>query len=155
MDAIKILEERGFIKQCTLRGELQKKLVKESVFFYVGFDPTADSLHVGSLMPIMAMRFLQDAGHVPIAIIGGGTTMIGDPSGKTDMRKMLTEENINLNGVKILSQLKRYLSFRKNKAFFVNNADWLLELNYIDFLREVGRYFKVNEMIRLESSRQR
>ena len=166
------LTQRGFIKQETmgfvanpedsetskkppLEYPLREKLEKEKVTFYVGFDPTADSLHIGSLTPIMAMAHLQRAGHVPIAIIGGGTTMIGDPSGKTTMRQMLTKEAIAANGVQILAQLKRYLKFGEGVGLFLNNADWLLPLNYIEFLRDVGKFFRVNEMIKTEGNRLR
>ena len=155
MNAIKLLENRGFIKQCSGKTELEEKFASGPVVFYAGFDPTADSLHIGSLVPIMAMLFLQKAGHKPIAIIGGGTTMIGDPSGKTEMRRMMTMEEIASNGDGILGQLKRYLDFGDGKAIFANNAEWLLNLNYIQFLRDIGRYFKVNEMLRAESYRQR
>lgn len=155
MDTMNLLKERGFIKQCSGGDVLSRKLSSERVTFYIGFDPTADSLHIGSLVPIMAMAFLQKMGHRPIAIIGGGTAMIGDPSGKTEMRRMMTKEEIASNGKKILGQLKRYLSFEKGDAIFVDNADWLMSLNYIEFLRDIGRHFKVNEMIRAESYRQR
>jgi tyrosyl-tRNA synthetase len=160
------LMQRGFIKQETGLVEdpacpneppsvssLKEKLSNEKVTFYVGFDPTADSLHVGSLTPIMAMAHLQRAGHVPIAIIGGGTTMIGDPSGKTTLRQMLSKETIAANGECILAQLKRYLQFGGGVGMFLDNADWLLPLGYIDFLRDIGRYFRVNEMIKAEAYR--
>lgn len=150
------LSERGFVKQCTDAGTLCAALESAPLTFYAGFDPTADSLHVGSLMPIMAMAHLQNAGHIPIAIIGGGTTMIGDPSGKTEARRLMSLEEIQGNGTCILAQLQRYLSLGEaNGGMFINNADWLLELKYIDFLRDIGRYFKVNEMIRAEAYRQR
>ena len=160
------LVSRGFVKQETVgsvlgpdstseKYTLREKLSKEQVTFYVGFDPTADSLHVGSLTPIMAMAHLQRAGHVPIAIIGGGTAMIGDPSGKTEMRQMLTQEAIATNGEDILAQLKRYLNFGEGVGHFINNADWLMKLGYIEFLREIGRYFRVNEMIKAEAYRMR
>lgn len=155
MNGIKLLEERGFIKQCSNKEKLTSKLLSGKTAFYVGFDPTANSLHIGSLVPIMAMSFLQKMGHQPIAIIGGGTTMIGDPSGKTEMRRMMTQKQISLNGADILRQLKRYVSFGNEKGIFLNNADWLLKLNYIEFLRDIGTYFKVNEMLRSESYRQR
>ncbi len=163
------LKQRGFIKQETAPVEvfdtkthhLKETLLLESlldtgrVTFYVGFDPTADSMHVGHLLPIMAMTHLQKAGHMPIAIIGGGTTMIGDPSGKTQMRQMLSKEDIASNGRLLLEQLKRYLSFGDDVGLFLNNADWLLPLNYIEFLRDFGKYFKVNEMIRAEAYKMR
>ncbi|MBU6301721.1 MAG: tyrosine--tRNA ligase [Verrucomicrobia bacterium] len=149
------LAERGFVKQCTDAEALPSQLAKGPLTFYCGFDPTAESLHCGSLVPIMAMAHLQRAGHRPLAIIGGGTTMVGDPSGKTEMRAMLTREVIRQNGVGILAQLRRYLDLDGEKGCFLDNADWLLELRYIDFLRDIGRYFRVNEMLRAESYRAR
>jgi tyrosyl-tRNA synthetase len=149
------LSERGFVKQCTDVAALEAKLGQGPVTYYCGFDPTADSLHCGSLVPIMAMAHLQRAGHQPVAIIGGGTTMVGDPSGKTEMRAMLSREKIQNNGVGILSQLRRYLDLDGTMGRFLDNAEWLLELRYIDFLRDVGRYFRVNEMLRAESYRAR
>ena len=149
------LKERGFIQQCTNADEITRLLSVEKITYYVGFDPTADSFHVGSLVPIMAMVHLQRSGHTPIAIIGGGTTMIGDPSGKTTMRQMISRETIESNGMEILSQLKRYLDFSDASGIFLNNADWLLPLSYIEFLRDIGRHFRVNEMIRTEAYRQR
>lgn len=149
------LTERGFIAQCTDSEALPELLSKPGVVYYCGFDPTADSLHAGSLMPIMAMAHLQRAGHRPIAIIGGGTTMVGDPSGKTELRQMMTYEQIEANGRGILAQLARYLDFGGDKGTFLNNADWLMGLNYIEFLRDVGRHFRVNEMLRAEAYRQR
>lgn len=154
-NGLQLLKERGFIKQCSGEEHLSKEFAKRQVVFYIGFDPTAESLHIGSLVPIMAMLFLQRAGHKPIAIIGGGTTMIGDPSGKTEMRRMMTREEITSNGKKILGQLKRYLKFGDDGAIFTDNAEWLMDLKYIEFLRNIGRHFKVNEMIRAESYRQR
>ncbi len=149
------LTERGFVKQCTDAQALPAKLAEGPLTFYCGFDPTADSLHCGSLVPIMAMAHLQRAGHRALAIIGGGTTMVGDPSGKTEMRAMLTREVIQQNGVGILAQLRRYLDLDGEKGRFLDNADWLLELRYVDFLRDIGRYFRVNEMLRAESYRAR
>ena len=149
------LKERGFIQQCTNADEITRLLSVEKITYYVGFDPTADSFHVGSLVPIMAMVHLQRSGHTPIAIIGGGTTMIGDPSGKTTMRQMISRETIESNGMEILSQLKRYLDFSDASGIFLNNADWLLPLSHIEFLRDIGRHFRVNEMIRAEAYRQR
>lgn len=149
------LKERGFIQQCTNAHKLARLLSKKNISYYVGFDATADSFHVGSLVPIMAMMHLQQAGHTPIAIIGGGTTMIGDPSGKTTMRQLLLRETIETNGHKLLSQLKRYLDFSDERGIFMNNADWLMPLNYIEFLRDIGRHFRVNEMIKAEAYRQR
>lgn len=152
---LETLKERGFLQQCTDEPGLAKLLKEQSVTFYCGFDPTADSLHCGSLMPIMAMAHLQKAGHKPVAIIGGGTAMVGDPSGKTELRKLLTPDEIAHNGRGILGQLQRYLALDGERGRFVNNADWLMPLKYIDFLRDIGRYFKVNEMIKAEAYRQR
>ncbi|MCC6639244.1 tyrosine--tRNA ligase, partial [Candidatus Falkowbacteria bacterium] len=149
-----ILKERGFVQQ-TSSDIIQKNLSSGRVVFYVGFDATADSLHVGSMVPIMATAHLQRMGHFPICIIGGGTTLIGDPSGKTEMRKMLTKEQINANSQSILDQLKRFVQLERGKGLFLNNADWLLGLRYIEFLRDIGRHFKVNEMLRAESTRSR
>ena len=149
------LKQRGFIQQCTNADEIARLLSEEKITYYVGFDATANSFHVGSLVPVMAMVHLQRAGHTPIAIIGGGTTMIGDPSGKTMMRRLLLRETIEANGHGLLSQLKRYLDFSDKGGVFLNNADWLLPLSYIEFLRDIGRHFRVNEMIRAEAYRQR
>ncbi|MDE0297347.1 MAG: tyrosine--tRNA ligase [Candidatus Poribacteria bacterium] len=154
-NVFEILRERGFIRQSTNPTEIARILSEERITYYVGFDATAESFHVGSLVPIMAMVHLQRAGHTPIAIIGGGTTMIGDPSGKTTMRQLLLRETIDANGDGLLSQLKRYLDFGEGIGTFLNNADWLLPLSYIDFLREIGRHFRVNEMIKAEAYRQR
>ncbi|AEE92187.1 Tyrosine--tRNA ligase [Tepidanaerobacter acetatoxydans Re1] len=150
-----ILKERGFIEQATHEEEIRELLEKEKVVFYVGFDPTADSLHVGHLLPMMAMAHMQRAGHVPIALLGGGTAMIGDPSGRTDMRKMLTREQIDYNARQFKKQFEKLLDFSDNKAYMLNNADWLMQLNYIDFLREVGRHFSVNRMLTAECYKQR
>jgi tyrosyl-tRNA synthetase len=155
IDVFQLLAERGFVKQCTDQEAIQARLQSSPLTFYAGFDPTADSLHVGSLMPIMAMAHLQRAGHTPIAIIGGGTTMIGDPSGKTEARRLMTLEQIQSNGRGISAQLQRYLSIDASGGMFINNADWLLPLKYIDFLRDIGKFFKVNEMLRAEAYRQR
>ena len=156
MKVFETLRERGFIKQCTDEDALRRALDETAATFYVGFDPTADSLHCGSLVPIMAMAHLQKAGHKPIAIIGGGTTMVGDPSGKTEMRQMLAYEEIEANGRGILAQLQRYFKLRRGtRRLFLNNADWLLKLNYIEFLRDIGRHFRVNEMIKAEAYRAR
>lgn len=149
------LKERGFIQQCTSEEQISSLLSENRITYYVGFDPTADSLHAGSLVPIMAMAHLQHAGHKPIAIIGGGTTMIGDPTDKTEMRPMISADEIEKNGASILKQLQRYLVLDDTAGFFLNNADWLLSLNYIEFLRDIGRHFRVNEMIRAEGYRQR
>lgn len=149
------LQERGFVKQFTDEAALRNALNNGSATFYVGFDPTASSLHCGSLMPIMAMAHLQRAGHKPIAIIGGGTTMIGDPSGRTKERDLLPIETIRENGEGILAQLQRYLVLDGEKGLFLNNADWLMSLNYIEFLRDIGKHFRVNEMIKAEAYRAR
>lgn len=149
------LENRGFIYQATHEQELRSKLESGAQTFYIGFDPTADSLHVGSLIPIIAMIHLQRAGHRPIAVLGGGTAMVGDPSGKTEMRQLLTRKSIDLNGVGIRRQLERFLKLEAGQGFLINNADWLEKLSYIDFLRDIGRHFSVNRMLTAESYRQR
>ncbi|MCE5219912.1 MAG: tyrosine--tRNA ligase [Clostridium sp.] len=149
------LLERGYIKQFTHEEETRKLLENEKVTFYIGFDPTADSLHVGHFIAMMFMAHMQKAGHRPIALIGGGTAMIGDPSGKTDMRKMLTKEDIEHNVNSIKKQMERFIDFTDDKALLVNNADWLLNLNYVDFLREVGIHFSVNRMLSAECFKQR
>lgn len=146
MDA---LRERGFIKQTVYEEDLYKLLGSESVTFYTGFDPTADSLHVGHFMQLIAMKHMQAAGHKPIILIGGGTAMIGDPTGKTDMRKMMTRETIDYHVECFKKQMSEFISFEgENGAVIVNNADWLLKLNYMDFIRDVGVHFSVNEMLR-------
>ena len=149
------LKERGFIQQCSNEERVANLFAEKQVTYYVGFDATAVSLHVGSLVPIMAMAHLQRAGHTPIAIIGGGTTMIGDPTDKTEMRPMISAEQIEANGAGILEQLQRYLKLDNRAGRFLNNAEWLLSLNYIEFLRDIGKHFRVNEMIRAEGYRQR
>ncbi|MCE2402977.1 tyrosine--tRNA ligase [Candidatus Poribacteria bacterium] len=149
------LQERGFVQQCTNSEQVSRLLSENQITYYVGFDPTADSLHAGSLVPIMAMAHLQRGGHKPIAIIGGGTTMIGDPTDKTEMRSMISAEQIEKNGASILQQLQRYLDLDGTAGSFLNNAEWLLSLNYIEFLRDIGKHFRVNEMIRVEGYRQR
>jgi tyrosyl-tRNA synthetase len=149
------LQERGFVQQCTNEENVSSLLSGDQITYYVGFDPTADSLHAGSLVPIMAMANLQRAGHKPIAIIGGGTTMIGDPTDKTEMRPIISTEQIEKNGAGILAQLQRYLDLDNTAGLFLNNAEWLLSLNYIEFLRDIGKHFRVNEMIRAEGYRQR
>ncbi len=148
------LHERGFIAQCS-NVELRELLSKESVTFYIGFDPTADSLHVGSYLQLVAMAHMQKAGHRPIALIGGGTTMVGDPSGRNDMRKMLSKEQIEANGACIKKQMEKLIDFSDGKATMVNNADWLLHLNYVDFLRDIGVHFSVNRMLAAECFKQR
>ncbi len=146
-----ILKERGFMYQSTDEQALQKLFAEKKITCYIGFDATADSLHVGSLVPIMALVHMQRCGHRPIALLGGGTTMVGDPSGKTEMRKMLSKEQIIESGKYIKKQFAHYLDFSENKALLLNNADWLLDLNYIQFLRDVGRHFSVNRMLTAES----
>ncbi|MBR3494315.1 MAG: tyrosine--tRNA ligase [Clostridia bacterium] len=148
------LKERGFIAQMTFEDELYKQL-EEPTTFYVGFDPTADSLHIGHYIPIMAMAHMQRAGHKPIALMGGGTAMIGDPSGKTDMRKMMTVETIDQNVECIKKQMSRFLDFGEGKAIIVNNGDWLRSLNYIDFMRDIGSMFSVNEMLTADAYKAR
>ena len=150
------LRARGFIKQTVYEDELYEKLGKESVPFYIGFDPTADSLHVGHFMQLIAMRHMQDAGHKPIILIGGGTGMIGDPSGRTDMRSMMTRETVKYHVECFKKQMSRFIRFEgENGAIIVDNADWLLDLNYIDFLREIGANFSVNKMLTAECYRSR
>lgn len=150
-----ILEERGFIAQCTHPEELRELLGKESVKFYIGFDATADSLTAGHFLTIMAMMHMQRAGHIPVALMGGGTTMVGDPSGKSDMRKMMTKETIDHNVECFKTQIGRFVDTSEGKMIFENNANWLLKLNYVDFLREVGTHFSVNKMLTAECYKQR
>jgi tyrosyl-tRNA synthetase len=142
-----ILAERGYIEQATHEEEIREVLGREPVAFYIGFDPTADSLHVGHFIQVMVMMHMQKCGHKPIAIIGGGTAMVGDPSGRTDMRKMLTLEQIDLNAASFKEQFSRFIDFGEGKALMVNNAEWLLELNYVEFLRDIGKHFSVNRML--------
>jgi tyrosyl-tRNA synthetase len=153
-EALRVLRERGFIQQISDEEELQQQLAARRVTFYSGFDPTASSLHVGSLVPLMAMAHLARAGHRPIALLGGGTTMVGDPSGKTELRQMLTKETIADNRVGIEAQVRRVLGDAPD-AIVVDNGEWLLPLNYIDFLREIGRHFSVNRMLAAEAYKQR
>ncbi len=155
MNVYNTLLERGFIQQTTHENEIKELLAKEKVTFYIGFDPTADSLHVGHFATIMAMRHMQNAGHRPIALVGGGTGMVGDPSGKTDMRKMMTVETIQNNIERFKEQLSIFLDFSDDKAIIANNADWLCQLNYVDFLREIGPHFSVNRMLTFECYKQR
>lgn len=150
-----VLKERGFIAQASDEEAIRQMLSGDSVTFYVGFDSTATSLHAGSLVPIMAMMHLQRAGHRPIAIVGGGTTMVGDPSGRTELRQMLNEETIRSYGRAIHAQMNRYLHFDEGKALAIDNADWLLSLNYIEFLRDIGVHFSVNRMLAAEAYKQR
>lgn len=151
-----VLKERGFIKQTIFEDELYELLGKESVPFYIGFDPTADSLHIGHYIPIMAMAWMQRYGHKPIALFGGGTGMIGDPSGRSDMRQMMTIETIQHNIECFKKQMSRFINFEgDNAAIIANNADWLLNLNYVNFLRDIGAYFSVNKMLTAECFKQR
>lgn len=154
-NVLDVLKERGYLEQATHEEEIRELLGKESVTFYIGFDPTADSLHVGHFLQVMVMMHMQRAGHRPIAIIGGGTAMVGDPSGRSDMRQMLTLEQIDHNAASFKKQLSRFIDFGEGKALMVNNADWLLKLNYIEFLRNVGRHFSVNRMLSAECFKSR
>ncbi len=149
------LLERGYIAQTTHEDEIREILGKEKVTFYIGFDPTADSLHVGHYIPMMVMAHMQQAGHRPIALIGGGTAMVGDPSGRNDMRSMMTKETIQHNADCFVKQMSRLVDFSEGKAIMVNNADWLTNLNYIDFLRDIGSCFSVNKMLTAECFKQR
>ena len=156
MDAFEVLQSRGFLKQCTHPEEVQQALNAGPVTFYVGFDPTASSLHVGSLLQIMAMSWLQRAGHRVIALVGGGTSRVGDPSGKTELRKMMTDETIAEHSAGIRGQLSHFLDLNDpERGILVDNAEWLLQLQYIPFLREVGRHFSVNRMLAAEAYKQR
>lgn len=150
-----ILKERGYIEQCTNEEELRKLLGSKSVTFYIGFDATADSLTAGHFLTIMTMMHMQRAGHRPIALLGGGTTMIGDPTGKSDMRTLMTQETIQHNAECFKKQLSKFINFDNDKAILANNADWLLNLNYVEFLREIGIHFSVNKMLTAECYRQR
>lgn len=151
-----VLKERGFIKQTIYDEDLYKMLGEEKVKFYVGFDPTADSLHIGHYIPVMAMAWMQKYGHTPIALFGGGTGMIGDPSGRSDMRTMMTRETIEHNVECFKKQMSLFIKFEgENAAIIANNADWLLKLNYVDFLRDIGAYFSVNKMLTAECYKQR
>jgi len=152
---LEVLQERGFIEQTTHEKELKDYLEAGKATCYIGFDPTASSLHVGSLVPIMSLAHMQKHGHRPIALVGGGTGLVGDPSGKTEMRKLLTQEMVDKNAIGIKTQLSRFLSFKEDKALMVNNADWLTKLEYIPFLRDFGRHFSVNRMIKAESYKMR
>lgn len=149
-----VLKERGFLKQVT-HDELEQTLNKQSVTFYIGFDPTADSLHIGHYVQLMAMSHMQRFGHKPIALVGGGTAMVGDPSGKTDMRKMMDVATIENNVACFKKQIGKFLDFSPGKAIMVDNADWLLKLNYIEFLRDIGAHFSVNRMLGAECFKSR
>jgi tyrosyl-tRNA synthetase len=150
-NVFRILKERGFIYQTTDDDALEKLLGRKKVTCYIGFDATADSLHIGSLVPIMGLVHMQNCGHRPIALLGGGTTLVGDPSGKTEMRKLLSKEQIVAFGEKFKDQFARFLSFEEDRALLLNNAEWLVPLNYIEFLRDIGRHFSVNRMLATES----
>ena len=149
------LQARGLLAQLTDADEIRELINSGKAVFYIGFDPTADSLHVGHFMALCLMKRLQEAGNKPIALIGGGTGMIGDPSGRTDMRSMMTKETIEHNCECFKKQMSRFIDFSEGKALMVNNADWLLDLNYIEFIREVGACFSVNNMLRAECYKQR
>ena len=151
-----ILEERGYIEQMTHPKEMKELFSKESVAFYIGIDPTADSLHVGHFVSLMVASHMQKCGHKPIILVGGGTASIGDPSGKTDMRKMLSREDINHNVECLKKQIEKFVSFEgENAAIIVNNADWLLDFKFVDFMREIGSLFSVNKMLAAECYKQR
>ena len=150
-----VLFERGFIEQVTDEKLISEFLGENSITCYIGFDPTAESLHVGSLVPLMALAHMQRHGHRPIALIGGGTALIGDPSGKTEMRQLLTREQIDVNAKHLKKQLSRYVNFDEGKAILLNNADWLTRLNYVEFLRDIGCHFSVNRMLAAESYKMR
>jgi tyrosyl-tRNA synthetase len=154
-NVIDILKKRGFIEQTTHDQELDEYIDQGNITCYIGFDPTASSLHIGNLVPIMSLAHMQRHGHRPIALIGGGTGLIGDPSGKTEMRKMLTAETIEENALGLKKQLSRFLDFGHGKALMLNNADWLTKLGYVSFLRDIGRHFSVNRMIKAESCKMR
>ena len=150
-----VLKARGYIKQTVYEDELYELLGNESVTFYTGYDPTADSLHVGHFVTLMAMAHMQRAGHRPLVLVGGGTGMIGDPSGRTDMRTMMTRETVKHNVECFKKQMARFIDVSDGKAIFVDNADWLLNLNYVDFLRDIGANFSVNKMLTAECYKQR
>ena len=149
------LKERGYLEQCTHEEEIRELLESGPVKFYIGFDPTADSLHIGHFIQIMVMAHMQRAGHIPVALIGGGTTMIGDPSGRSDMRQVMTQERIAQNGEMFKKVFEKFLTFEDDRALMVNNADWILDLNYINFIRDVGSYFSVNQMLAAECYKNR
>lgn len=155
MNVLDVLEERGFIEQKTHEEELRELFESGPVTSYIGFDPTASSLHIGSLVPIMSLAHMQRCGHRPIALVGGGTGLVGDPSGKTEMRKILTLEKVGENVAALKKQLSRFLDFTHDRAMMLNNADWLVELKYIPLLRDIGKHFSVNRMIKTESCRMR
>ena len=151
MNTIDVLKQRGFFKQCSDEEKLANLLNNKRISAYCGFDPTSDSLQIGNLIPIMVLSHLQRCRHKPIVLIGSGTTMIGDPSGKTEMRKMITKETIDFNAAHFKKQMNRFIDFSDDKAIMVNNADWLMDINYISFLRDIGVHFSVNRMIAAEA----
>ncbi len=153
--AFEVLRARGFVSQCSDEAALARLLDAAPVSFYIGFDPTADSLHVGNLLQLFSMSHLQRAGHRPIALIGAGTCRIGDPSGKSEARPIMPVETINANGERFRAQIGRFLDFREGRGLMENNADWLAKLNYIDFLRDIGRHFSVNRMLSFETYKMR
>lgn len=155
MNVIDILEERGFIDQMTHEEELRELLEKEKVKFYIGFDATADSLTLGHFLQIRVMQHMQNAGHIPVALLGGGTTMIGDPSGKNDMRKVMTEDFINHNAECFRKQISHFLDFSEGKGIIENNKDWLLDLKFLPFMREIGVHFSVNRMLNFDCYKNR
>ena len=154
MNVYDIFEERGLVEQCTDSGRV-KKMLESPLTCYIGFDPTSDSFHCGSLVPIMALAHMQRAGHRVIALMGGGTSMIGDPSGKTELRQLMTIEQIEANAEGLKKQLSHFLDFSSGGALMLNNAEWLMPLNFIEFLRDIGRHFSVNKMLAAESYRMR
>ena len=155
MNVVDTLEERGFIEDMTHKEEMIGYFSEGPRTCYIGFDPTASSLHIGSLVPIMSLAHMQRHGHCPIALVGGGTGLVGDPSGKTEMRQFMTTETVNANALALKKQLSRFIDFSEDRAIMANNADWLVELGYIEFLRDYGKYFSVNRMIKAESYRMR
>ena len=150
-----ILSERGYLDQCTYEDELREMLGREPVTFYVGFDATADSLTLGHFIQIRVMQHMQRAGHIPIALLGGGTTTIGDPSGKSDMRTLMDRDTINYNANKFKEQISQFLDFSEGKGIIENNADWLLKLNFLEFVREIGVHFSVNRMLQFDCYKNR
>ncbi len=154
-NVIDILKERGYIDQITHEEELKELMDKEPITFYIGFDATADSLTLGHFLTVMAMMHMQKAGHKPIALLGGGTTMIGDPSGRTDMRKLMTKEFIDHNAECFKKQLSKFIDFSDGKAIFENNANWLLGLNYLEFMRDIGTHFTINRMLSFDAYKNR
>lgn len=150
-----VLTERGILKQASHPEEIRELLGKEKVTFYIGFDPTADSLHIGHYVPLIVMAHMQRAGHKPIALLGGGTAMVGDPSGKTEMRRMLTVEELDYNAARFKAQMSRIIDFSDDKAILVNNAEWIRSLNFLDFMRDIGVHFSVNHMLAAECYKQR